>query len=368
MARATERSGPALGALRLPAWRRRGRSPRWSGRSWRARIGDPPADVPRLVAGAAEPAGPARRRSRGWLHAGRHGGGPQRGGRCRRDGRARARLRSGEHPDWLRCRGLGVHVRFRRRRGSRSEPDDRGHGHSQQQDHECQGGFEYLIQQAQVSHSSLLSRPVAGSCPDLPGTGQTERWLWICLITGAAPHAPGRTAIKEPSGRGDDIIIGARVRGGDEGPRSRVPLAEHAVQEQSNHNVCFRRVLVALISPDCKPHPNAGSEQRAVRGKLRLQRVSFIWAAPWRAGGGMPDLPGSAGAALAEALGGTFHPVDVTDMRPANERWPPRPGPGRHAHRREQPAICGPQPAPRGPRARRAWPPPHHARKGLRSL
>lgn len=180
------RSGPALGGLLRPSRRRRGRSPRRPGRSRRAGLGHPPAYMPRFVPGAAEQARPANRRRRGRPHVAWHRGRP--GGRrgLTRDGRAlgtrpasgawakRARRagcqrRADEHPDWLLHRSLGVHVRLGRGRGRcrRADPHDRGYRHDQQQDHECQAGFEYLIQhrQTQVSHSSFLSRPVAGFQP-----------------------------------------------------------------------------------------------------------------------------------------------------------------------------------------------------------
>jgi hypothetical protein len=52
----------------------------------------------------------------------------------------------------------------------------------------------------------------------------------------------------------------------NKGPRTRIPLVEHCLHEQSNHNLCFWWMLLALISPDCGPVTNAGREQRPDSG------------------------------------------------------------------------------------------------------
>jgi hypothetical protein len=172
-------SGPALRALLRAAWRRGCRAPGRSRGCRRAWLGHPSADMAGLIASAAEPPGPARGRWRADAVRGRRwperrGGG--RGGhltwRWRRD-----------HSAGERSADVGVGVGLGRSRRHGTHPDNRGQRQDQEEDHERQGGFEHLIQhrQTQVSHSSLLSRPVAGSCPDLPSIGQTEHWLWIDL-------------------------------------------------------------------------------------------------------------------------------------------------------------------------------------------
>jgi len=162
------RSGPALRALRRPDRRRRCWPPWRACRGWRARPRHPSPGMQSFVPHLGEPARPAyQRRWRGphavgerpWPHR-RAGHGPDGSGRAGRSGRPE---RPGRH-------SLVVSACFRSTRRCRPDPDDRGHRHCQQQDHECQRGLEHSIQhdQTQVSHSSLLSRPVTGSRPTCP--------------------------------------------------------------------------------------------------------------------------------------------------------------------------------------------------------
>jgi len=149
-------SDPAFRALPRQSGRRRRRTPRRSGWARRPGLGHSPPDVTRLVPAPAEYTAPADLHWRGCQAAS-----PQRAGWHAR------------RPAVLRRRRLTIRVRFFGRRHGGIHSHDGGHRHQEQQDHECQRGFEHLIQhgETQISHSSLLSQPVAGSCPVYPVSG-----------------------------------------------------------------------------------------------------------------------------------------------------------------------------------------------------
>ena len=177
-----DRLSPALGALRLSRRRRRGRPPRRARRDRRALPWHPAPGVKPFVAYFGDPAGAAYRRGRWWPQAVRDRSRPWCGD-----------WHGGHHAARRRGRGLAVRIGLRCRGRRWLDPDYRGHRHREQQDHECQGGLEHVIQhdQTHVSHSSLLSRPVTSSCPACPALGRPDIAMELSYQF-AAKHATGR--------------------------------------------------------------------------------------------------------------------------------------------------------------------------------
>jgi SAM-dependent methyltransferase len=122
--------------------------------------------------------------------------------------------------------------------------------------------------QTQVSHSSLLSRPVTSSCPACPALGD-RTFAWNCHITSRPNTQPAGMMIKAVN---PAEVLTSSVNSLSEQMRWRASLSSSRssrLQESWNHNLHYHRLIIDVIAPDCQRGLDVGCGQGALIRRLR---------------------------------------------------------------------------------------------------